>query len=112
MTLWFLRGIRRRIVTTRYPDRPEPSVQDLPTAPVFRADLLTGDLVDELARICPSRALSREADVLRYDIGACTACARCLAIAGPAARPSGDIELAATDRDHLIKRIPFSEGGQ
>lgn len=107
MTLWFVRGILRRVVTTRYPARPEPSVQALSTPPTFRADLLTHELADQLVAVCPSHALRREAGALVYDVGACTACSRCLAVAGPAARPSGAIELAATARAHLVKRIPI-----
>lgn len=109
MRFWFLSGIRRRIVTTRYPARPEPAVEQLPTPPVFRADLLTRSLVDELVEICPSRALRREDDVLVYDVGACTACGRCLSVAGAAARPSGMVELAATSREQLVKTIPIAE---
>lgn len=108
MTLWFLRGLRRRVVTTRYPARPEPSVRTLPSPPSFRAELLTESLVDKLVEICPSHALRREAAVLVYDVGACTACTRCLEIAGPAAQSSGRVELAATAREQLVKRIPFS----
>lgn len=113
MTFWFLRGVLRRLVTTRYPSRPEPSAGALPTPPQLRADLLTQQLVDALAEVCPSRALRREDEHLRYDIGACTACGRCYPVAGAAARPSGVLELAATSRAQLVKRIPVrSEEGQ
>lgn len=107
MSVWFLHGLRRGVVTTRYPARPEPSVADLPTPPEFRPGLLTAATVDAMVDACPSRALRRDVDVLVYDIGACTACGRCYGPAGPAARPSGEIELGATTRSQLVKRIPI-----
>jgi hypothetical protein len=110
MSVWFLRGLRRGIVTTRYPVRPEPSTLVLPSPPAFRPELLSRDLVDAMAGSCPSAALRRENGWLVYDVGACTACGRCYAVAGPAATPSGQIELAATHRSQLIKRIPIGDG--
>jgi hypothetical protein len=110
MASWFLRGLRRGVVTTRYPSRGEPSTVLLPTPPAFHPRLLTEALVDEMVAACPSAALTRTGDVLRYDVGACTTCGRCAAIAGPAAEPSGLIELAATARDQLVKHIPILGG--
>jgi hypothetical protein len=110
MALWFLRGVRRGVVTTRYPDRIDPWLATLPTPPVFRPDLLTAGLVERLVALCPSRALATDGNTLTLDVGACTACGRCLAAAGPAAVPSGEFELTATARDQLIKHIPI--GGE
>jgi ferredoxin-like protein FixX len=107
MTLWFVRGLRRGVVTTRYPARPDESATHLPTPPAFRADQLTRQAADELVALCPSRALRRDAAVLVFDVGACTACGRCEAAAGPAIMASHEFELAATDRCVLIKRIPL-----
>jgi hypothetical protein len=107
MPLWTLRGLRRGVVTTRYPARPDPSAELLPTPPVFRPDALTRDLADRLVAVCPSRALGRDGDVLVFDVGACTACGRCRAEAPQAAGDSGEFELAATAREHLVKRIPL-----
>lgn len=108
MTIWFWRGLRDGVVTTRYPAAPERSIEALPSPPVFRGDLLTPELVEKLVDVCPSRALRREGDLFVYDVGACTGCGRCLATAGDAARRSGHIELATRSRDHLIKRFPIS----
>jgi ferredoxin len=109
MTFWFVRGLLRRVVTTRYPARPEPSVAALPTPPVLRADLLSVSLVDALIEVCPSRAFRHEGQMLVYDVGACTACGRCYPVAGAAARPSGVLELAATARDQLVKRVRIAD---
>ena len=105
MALWFLRGLRRGVVTTRYPAAGEPSAAALPTPPVFDASQLTIDLVDRLAAACPSGAIARQGDVLVFDVGACTSCNRCVQAGGGAVRPSGIFELATTCRDDLVKHI-------
>jgi dissimilatory sulfite reductase (desulfoviridin) alpha/beta subunit len=110
MPTWFLRGVRRGVITTRYPARPDESARDLPTPPVLRATLLTAGIAERLSAACPGTALRREGDVLVYDVGACTACGRCQDAVPEVAVPSGEFELAATDRNYLIKRIPLQEG--
>jgi formate hydrogenlyase subunit 6/NADH:ubiquinone oxidoreductase subunit I len=45
--------------------------------------------------------------VLIFDVGACTACGRCREAAPGAVTASGEFELAATARGHLVKRIPL-----
>jgi formate hydrogenlyase subunit 6/NADH:ubiquinone oxidoreductase subunit I len=112
MPLWFIRGLRRGVVTTRYPDRPDESARYLPSPPAFRPRALTGETADLLASVCPSGALRHvqdagAGDVLRYDVGRCTACGRCAAAATRAVTCSGAWELAATDRSILIKMIPL-----
>ena len=107
MTLWFLRGLRRGVVTTRYPARQDGSARDLPTPPVFAAGTIDRALADRLVAVCPSRALRREGGELVYDVGACTACGRCGEVGGQAVRPSGVFELAVATRAHLIKRVPL-----
>jgi NAD-dependent dihydropyrimidine dehydrogenase PreA subunit len=113
MALWFLRGLRRGVVTSRYPARPDPSAVLLPTPPAFNLDRLTQQLAERLVQVCPAGALRREpigngaAGTLVLDLGACTACGDCLRVAGAVARPSGAFELAATDRRQLHKRIPI-----
>ena len=107
MPLWFARGLRRGVVTTRYPGGPDSSAADLPTPPAFRPEALTRDLADRLCMICPSWALIRTGDVLIFDVGACTACGRCREAAPDAVAESAEFELAATDRAHLVRRIPL-----
>lgn len=113
MPLWFVRGLRRGVVTTHYPARPDPSAAALPTPPAFRPLRLDRQTADRLSEVCPSRALRREGDLLIFDVGACTACGRCRETAPEAVTVSGEFELAATDRGSLIKRIPLlGEAGQ
>jgi hypothetical protein len=107
MPLWTLRGLRRGVVTTRYPARPDTSAELLPTPPVFRPDALTPGLADRLVAVCPSHALARDGGTLVFDVGACTACGRCRAEAPEATAASGEFELATTARERLVKRIPL-----
>ncbi|HUA29958.1 MAG TPA: hypothetical protein VMC03_13835 [Streptosporangiaceae bacterium] len=112
MPLWFVRGLRRGVVTTRYPARPDDSAALLPTPPSFRAEALTVALADRLVAVCPSRALTRRREVLVYDVGACTACGRCRAEVPAAVTDSGQFELAATVRARLIKHVPLTHDGR
>jgi NAD-dependent dihydropyrimidine dehydrogenase PreA subunit len=107
MPLWFLRGLRRGVVTTRYPARPDSSAAALPTPPAFRSGQLTRDVADRIVAVCPSAALARRGDVLIFDAGTCTACGRCGEAAPDAVTSSGEWELTATARSDLIKEIPI-----
>jgi hypothetical protein len=104
---WFIRGLRRGVVTTRYPAQPDPSADSLPTPPAFRPELLTREIADELVLICPSWALTRAGDTMIFDAGACTACGRCREAEPDAVVASGAFELASTERSALVKRIPL-----
>jgi len=110
MPLWFARGIRRGIVTTHYPARPERSAAGLPTPPAFRAASIDAALADRLTAVCPSQALHRDGAALIFDVGRCTACGRCQEAAPWAVTPSGEFELAATSRAHLVKQIRLAAG--
>jgi ferredoxin len=110
MAVWFLRGVRRGVVTSRYPSVTEAWAQMLPSPPAFRPDLLTSALVDRLVERCPTPALRRDGADLVVDVGACTSCGMCVDIGAPAVAPSGVWELAARDRGALVKRIPIERG--
>jgi hypothetical protein len=113
MPLWFARGLRRGVVTTRYPARPDGSAAFLPTPPAFRPSQLTRDVADRMIAACPGTALRRvqgdgeAGEALIFDVGACTACGRCAQAAPHAVIPSGEFELAATTRAALVKTIPL-----
>jgi hypothetical protein len=108
MPLWFVRGLRRGVVTTAYPARPDPSGRALPTPPAFRPAALTADVADHLVAICPSRALARRGNSMVFDVGRCTACGRCRDHEPDAVTSSGEFELAVTDRSALLKPIPLA----
>jgi len=110
MPQWFIRGLRRGVVTTRYPAHPDPSAADLPTPPAFRAGAISEPMADRLAGICPSNALGRDDGALTFDVGACTACGRCRREAPQALTQSGQFELATTDRSALRKRFALRDG--
>jgi ferredoxin-like protein FixX len=106
MAWWFVRGMRRGVVTTRYPRHAaEAWTATVDTPPAFRPEALTRQVADALVGLCPSGALGRDGDDLVYDVGSCTVCGRCLGV--EAAVPSGEWELAATRRADLVKRIPI-----
>jgi formate hydrogenlyase subunit 6/NADH:ubiquinone oxidoreductase subunit I len=107
---WFLRGLRRGVVTTRYPAKPDPSAAALPTPPTFRPELLTAELAERLAAACPPSALRRDDTDLVLDLGSCAACGRCREVGGEAVVASGEFELATRERAALIKRIPIGVG--
>jgi len=107
MPLWFARGLRRGVVTSRYPAGPDRSAALLPTPPAFRPRQLTRETVDRVVAACPSTALRRQGNMLVFDVGACTWCGRCADAAPHAVTPSGDFELAATTRSALVKTIPI-----
>lgn len=111
MAFWFLRGLRKGVVTTRYPIVTDPWAERLPTPPVFDPRRLTRSLADRLVEACPSTTLAREGAELVLDLGACSTCGRCLRVAGAAAKPSGVFELAATSHEQLVKRIPIEGSG-
>jgi ferredoxin-like protein FixX len=107
MPQWFVRGLHRGVVTTRYPAHADSSARALPSPPAFRPASLTREVADALAEICPSTALTRADGILLFDVGACTACGRCREQAREAITSSAEFELAATDRTALVKRIPL-----
>jgi ferredoxin-like protein FixX len=110
MALWFVRGLRRGVITTRYPRKPDQSSLHLPTPPAFDPALLTARLVDRLVAACPSRSLHTADGALTLDLGTCTGCGRCLDVAGAAAKPSGHWELATWERSALLRHIPIRGG--
>jgi ferredoxin len=109
--LWFLRGLRRGVVTTRYPARADASASHLPSPPFVRAELVTSALADRLVGVCAPGALRREGDELVLDLGRCTGCGCCVDAGEGALVPSGRFELATRDRSALVKRIGIGGGG-
>jgi hypothetical protein len=105
--LWFLRGLRRGVVTTRYPAEIDAWTRTLPSAPAFHSALLTRRLADELEAACPAGVLRRDGDVLVVDLGGCTGCGRCAEVGGEAVAPSGQFLLSTTNRQALVKRVPI-----
>ena len=110
MASWFYRGLRRGIVTTRYPKVLDDWASALPSPPAFHSERLTVELVDRLVSACDAGALSRRDRTLVVDLGKCTACGRCIELADGAAEPSGEPLLASIARQALIKVVPIHGG--
>jgi hypothetical protein len=110
MAFWFFRGLRRGVVTTRYPEVIDAWTRTLPTPPAFDSDRLTIDLAERLVAICPGDALTREQGELVVDLGACSACGRCIEEGAGVVKPSGVFELSSTQRATLIKPVPIRGG--
>lgn len=105
--LWFLRGLRRGVVTTRYPASVDEWAVTLPSAPAFHSEQLSGELADRLQAACPTGALRHEPNVLVVDLGHCTGCGRCVQVSHGAVIDSGEFLLATRDRQALVKHIPI-----
>ena len=53
MPQWFVKGLRRGVVTTRYPAHADASASTLPTPPAFRPEELTAQIADRLVQDLP-----------------------------------------------------------
>ena len=104
---WFLRGIGKGIVTTRYPAGRDAWATGLPSPPRFRSELLTSELADRLVEACPTGVLRRDGVELILDLGGCSSCGRCAEVGGAAVVASGEFELASRERSALLKRVPI-----
>jgi len=112
MALWFLRGLRRGVLTTRYPAGVDAWASSLPSPPTFDPARLTLEAVGRMVVACPADALQTDGRELVVDLGACCGCGNCGAVAPDVVRPSGVWELATGDRRHLIKRLPIRGAGE
>ncbi len=112
MAPWFFRGLRKGVVTTRYPKIVDPWARTLRTAPAFHPERLTVALAERLAQICPGGAITREGSELIIDLGHCTGCGLCFELGDEAVEPSGLFLLATGDRAALVKRVAIRGDGE
>jgi Ni,Fe-hydrogenase III small subunit/ferredoxin-like protein FixX len=76
MLEWIARGLRKGIVTTHYPRRPEPA----PHGFHGRVEVVQpAEASPELERICPTGAIVVDDGAVRVDRGRCILCAACVA---------------------------------
>jgi len=106
---WVPRGLRDGVVTTRWPDRPDPYANGW-RGPATVLDPHPAGAAD-LAALCPAGAISSETDgSVRLDRGRCILCGRCVERRPDVfgwSRGTGD---AALTRDRLVvPAIPETE---
>ena len=105
------RSRRTGIVTTRYPDRPEPAPAAYRGQVLLRPDRCTGD--GACARVCPSLAIVVECSDdggwrWELDDARCVFCGLCAEVCPTAALAlSNEFELAVRDDAELVTRVTF-----
>ena len=75
MLEWIARGLSKRRVTTRYPAHTEPG------PPGYRGSVSVrdaGGAAPELARVCPTGAISVDGGDIRLDRARCILCGDCV----------------------------------
>src|SRR5579859_5486765 len=82
MSRWVLRGMASGIKTTSYPQSPDPGASNAPAAIELNVGALSPELAIESAQVCPTDAITVEGDAvtgsLRFDMGQCILCGRCV----------------------------------
>jgi dissimilatory sulfite reductase (desulfoviridin) alpha/beta subunit len=101
MALWALRGARRGVVTTKFPAKLDSVAIGWPAPPEFRDGEIGPQLALRMVKACPSLALAVTGDSLTLDLGRCTACGRCLELAGSRGNRRAEAMLATRSPSHL-----------
>jgi Ni,Fe-hydrogenase III small subunit len=103
MIKWFLRGVSRRRITSRYPAAEEPAPAGFRARAVLDRDATPPETARRAAAACLPAALSLDAGVsLRLDGSRCIACGLCAIESGGALVMDPGYELATTSRDALL----------
>jgi Ni,Fe-hydrogenase III small subunit/formate hydrogenlyase subunit 6/NADH:ubiquinone oxidoreductase subunit I len=106
-----LRNLRTGVVTIRYPQDPARPPERFRGAPGLRAGAAFARLPEP--SVCPSGALSRDAEHGRYaiDHGRCVFCGRCADGPDSALELGRQVELASRSRERLVVEIEADAGG-
>jgi Ni,Fe-hydrogenase III small subunit/ferredoxin len=103
MLEWISRGLRKGILTSRYPRRPEPA----PDGFRGRIEVLDSSRApDELASVCPTGAIRVDGGRLSVDRGTCILCGACVAADPGRFSFAADYETAVRRRGALIVGEP------
>jgi Ni,Fe-hydrogenase III small subunit/ferredoxin len=104
MIQWFLRGVSRPRVTTRYPRGEEPAPAGFRARALLDPEALDPARADGLAAVCLPHALALDdTRVLRLDAGRCIGCGLCLDAGGDGAITlDPGYELAVRTRERLV----------
>jgi Ni,Fe-hydrogenase III small subunit/ferredoxin len=100
MLEWILRGLRKGRVTTRYPNRPEPS----PAGFRGHVDVRNDTAADaSLADVCPTGAITVDArGQIQLDRGRCILCGDCVRHAPDRFAFGSGYETATRSRERLV----------
>jgi len=99
MIWWILRGLRKGIVTTRYPAKPEPAPAG------FRGRITLRDRREAPAGyrdLCPTGAIQTVDGALTVDRGRCVLCGACVSAAPDVFAFESDYRTAARQRRTLV----------
>ncbi|HZD67339.1 MAG TPA: ferredoxin [Acidimicrobiales bacterium] len=106
--VWVIRGLRDGIVTTRYPARPDGYGEGWRGAVAVVGDpAATGEDGSDLARLCPTGAISHQGARVALDRGRCILCGRCVAARPDLFALDPAVEVAAVTREGLV--VPPAE---
>ncbi len=103
MLEWIPRGLRKGIITTRYPRRGEPAPQG------FRGRIEVRDpsrAPNELANVCPTGAIRVDSGKVALDRGKCILCGACVTADPGRFSFTADYETATRRRGALIVGEP------
>lgn len=78
---WIFRGLRKGVVTTTWPKRPDSYFDSWSGVATARSDILcpTEAVAEAVCAGCPTGAIHQERGLLSIDQGACIGCGLCLA---------------------------------
>ncbi|NLU76675.1 NADH:ubiquinone oxidoreductase [Streptomyces sp. HNM0575] len=109
---WFWRGLRDGVVTTRYPERPDPYASDFPAAITVRSGAPPLS-PQEAAGLCPTGAVTTDDDGnARLDRGRCILCGRCTKVRPDVFAEAPGTETAATSREALVVPQPYGDDAE
>lgn len=108
MIRWFLRGVSRSRVTTRYPRGEEPPPAGFRARALLDPAAGGAEDTDRVVEVCLPAALARgEHGGLRLDAARCIGCGLCVeASAGGGLTMDPGYELATTNRERLVVGEP------
>jgi Ni,Fe-hydrogenase III small subunit/ferredoxin len=99
MLAWIARGLRKGIVTSRYPHATEPELEGFRG----RVDVLDPDGANEdLEALCPTAAIRVDGGRLSLDRGRCVLCGACVEAAPERFRFSSAYETASRRRVGIV----------
>jgi Ni,Fe-hydrogenase III small subunit len=104
MIRWFLTGISRPRVTTRYPRRDEPPPLGFRARALLNPAAIEGTDAERCAAVCLPQALTVDCSgTLSLDGSRCIACGLCVEVPGDGGLAMGPgNELAVRDRERLL----------